>query len=409
MLEAFPQQSNSYTRREHWFALLLAASLTGVVLCRTHLLTDAHPAFALSIDHHKYLYMAQEPLTFHVAPFCWRILVPLLARALPFPLATNFLLISVVAVCLMGSGMVRLARNLGHTDTLAFSAASLLFTVGWATKFVLQDFWLPDALAFCLTVWAMVCLVERRTLAFVVLLTVGVCVKESVFFVGPLCFHFLPEELRGWRRWKRTLQMLLPAVLTIAALHGAIPARNSDAAYMASLPQQLRDVQPGLHSYAPGELFALNGAPRLQHVTLHDLSRYTLGTFGVLMVALPCLAARNRHVLWQFAPFLLLVYAQILFASNVERLAAAGFPVFILMAMNGLESVQKHFALPEWLLVLLPLPFVALILIDIDRKQAPLAVQGGLFCGLVVTLIGWHLLARKFPLNSKAARSDTSK
>jgi hypothetical protein len=52
--------------------------LTLIIFSRTELFIESHQDFIKPWDHHKYIFMAQHPMQFHIAPFCWRIVQLLL-------------------------------------------------------------------------------------------------------------------------------------------------------------------------------------------------------------------------------------------------------------------------------------------------------------------------------------------
>src|SRR5207249_9916137 len=96
------------------------------LLTRTTRLTPSHPYFTLAWDHHKYIEMARrDPFDFHIAPFGWRVLNPLLARILPFDLETNFTILSFTALWLTAVLTYYMLRRLGFSSYIAF--AGLLF------------------------------------------------------------------------------------------------------------------------------------------------------------------------------------------------------------------------------------------------------------------------------------------
>ncbi|HVP13219.1 MAG TPA: hypothetical protein VMV94_18740, partial [Phycisphaerae bacterium] len=109
-----------------------------------------------------------------------------MAKVLPFKTQTNFLVITFASLWATGLGMYWLARALGKSRVLAMFAMLTFFSVGWATKYAVFDFWLPDPAALAITTLAMCCLLTRRPAAFAVLLVLGALVKESVLFVAPL-------------------------------------------------------------------------------------------------------------------------------------------------------------------------------------------------------------------------------
>jgi len=165
------------------FALLLTEALW----LRTARLTIGSRAFGRAGDHHVYLLMATtHAFSFHIAPYCWRVVVPLAARSLPFDAQTDFEVIAFAAVSLTGAAVYFLVARLGFSPARAGASMVLYFSLGWATKYNLRDFWLTDGAAILFVVLALLCLLTRRWALLTLVLAVGVAVKESVIFVAPL-------------------------------------------------------------------------------------------------------------------------------------------------------------------------------------------------------------------------------
>jgi hypothetical protein len=333
------------------WALVLSLLLTGGLVLRTGLMTTDHPDFPMPWDHHKYLWMAAEnPLGFHIAPFCWRVLVPCLARSLPFGLQWSFLLIAFAGVSMTGAIIYSLARELFAASSFGFIAMLMYFSLGWAGKFALHDFWLPDAVSFLFIALGIHAILTRRDALFVLTLALGVLVKESVIFVAPLYYTLRTSRLVDPGLFKRCVLLTLPAIVVLISVRALIPSLNNDPGYLSTLPATARMVQDGVSSYDYVDLFTSIGLRRLRDLSVDDLYSYTIGTFGAVLL-LPLFAWRRSGVLFlRFLPFLALVYAQLLFAVNDERLLVAAFPAVILMALAGVDALVVKLSIrPAWL------------------------------------------------------------
>src|SRR5271169_2519084 len=87
--------------RELVAIVLMCVAMLGMVYLRTYRITRADDVFRQPYDHHKFIYMAEHnALDFHIAPFCWRLLNPLLASWLPFHTDTNFLVLMLAEILL---------------------------------------------------------------------------------------------------------------------------------------------------------------------------------------------------------------------------------------------------------------------------------------------------------------------
>lgn len=117
---------------------------------------------------------------------------------------------------------------------------------------------------------------------------------------------------------KRGLWLSMPAVLTLILLHILIRTQPSDYSLLSA---------------------ALKVTPwRVQTFGSGALLSWTVGTFGLLFV-LPFGTRRNIQHCARFAPFILLVYAQLILANNTERLLVDAFPAFLIMS---LETVRRY-------------------------------------------------------------------
>lgn len=361
--------------KQRWQEFIIVMSvaflITVILLLRTPLMTSGHPDFSKPWDHHKYIEMAvRDPLDFHIAPFCWRILVPLLAKILPFSLEWSFLLISFTGIWLTGVTMYYIAKQFFSVTSYAAIGLITFFSLGWATKFPLSDFWLPDALSFLFVALGIYGILAKRDGLFLAVTVLGVCIKESVIFIAPLYYTLNARQLIDWQALKKGVLMTLPAVVALGTIRVMVPAMNENLEYISSLPDSLAVVQNGASSYDYWQLLRSIGIERFRHLSLGDLATYSFGTFGVLVMLLPFFALRKNSLLfWKFIPFFLLGYAQLLFAVNNERLIVLCFPAMILLALNGVASIAERLSLSVVLLLPLPLLFLALTIAGVGNLE----------------------------------------
>jgi hypothetical protein len=233
-------------------------------------------------------------------------------------------------------------------------AIPMFLSLAWGPRFALFDFWRPDAAAFLIVTLAVRAALARRAGWLAAALAVGVLVKESVLFAGPLYYTLNAGRPVEARLLARCAAAMAPAVAVLAAVRLTIPALNADAGYMATVPfAAWTDA-----SYGYWTLLGTVGRWRLLRLSAADVWTYTVGTFGVAPVLLACLAPRDNAVrLVRFLPFLALVYAQILFAMNIQRLLVLAFPAVIPLALDGLRTLARHWRLP--VAALLPVPLAS--------------------------------------------------
>jgi hypothetical protein len=356
---------------------VLATLTTLTWLLSGERLTYSYFAFSEPWDHHKYLAMASGGIgDFHIAPFCWRIGKPLLAKALPFEYQTAFIVISVASVALIAILVYELARAYGHSASLAVAGMLLFMSLEWGPKFFLFDFWLPDSLAALLMTAAILAAARRSQFMFAALLVAGVMVKESMLFVAPLYYTLNARRVIDSRLGLRAAALALPAVATLIAIRLLIPAWNDDPDYIATLDIQLWNVQDGSPIYHYVDEFRAEGLPRFQRFDRRTVASYTFYSFGPALVLLPLLAVRkNLPLIVRFSPFLLLVATPMLFAQDTERFLVLAFPAVILMALNGMAAAAERLHVPEAWMLPIPIGLLGLQLSYDTRFFVPPLLQ----------------------------------
>lgn len=280
---------------EYVVVVVIAFVLTAVVLCRANIISYEHPDFPKAWDHHKYIRMTEGgPFDFHIAPFCWRIATPLFARMLPFSTETNFLVISFISVWMTGVLIYALARKFSFSRFYAFIAVLMYYSLRWAARFDLQDFWLPDALASCLILLSMYSIVAQKELLLMLTLFFGVAVKESVLFVAPLYYTMNATKPFDFKLVRNALFLIAPSIVLLVAIRLLVPQMNNDEHYLSSIPQNLRSGWGVSGEYNYWSL--MRNVVQLRTKTFfYDLPRgYSLGTFGVMLTVLPFLELKNN-------------------------------------------------------------------------------------------------------------------
>ncbi len=325
---------------------------------RTDRLTVLHPYFAKAWDHHKYIEMATHPFALHIAPFCWRILVPLLAWLLPFGLQRNFTILAFCALFLTAIVFYFVLRQWGFSHRVALMGILFFLALGWATRLNTFDFWQTDAAGFLFTVIALWGIFAGRDLVFLAALVVGVTARESVIFVAPLYYTFHARRVFDKRVLGRTLALVSLPVLVLVLIRIAIPPWNGNPAYMATLPETLREDPYNLVT-----LFRNIGLPRLQGVSYGMFIDDICVTFGVSLVFLPLFAKKNRFLFVKFAPFLVLCLAPLLLAVNTNRLVVNAFPAVIILALEGILAIAEVTGTSPDLFLPLPLLLLVMLLV----------------------------------------------
>jgi len=370
--------------------LLLSLFLTGSMLLSTNLLTPSNPEFDQPWDHHKYIYMAeQDPLDFHIAPFCWRILNPLLAKWLPFDLQSNFLLITFTGIWITGVAVFFLANRFTNSVAFGFVGMLIYFSLGWAVKYGLYNFWLPDSFSMMLMIVAIYGILTKNDYLFMFFSLIGVGFKEGVIFVTPLYYTLNTDRFYNWRLIRKNVFLALPVVVFLIIIRILIPPLNDDLKYLSTLPDTLKIVQEGVSTYNYGALVKMIGLQRLNTLTIKSVYDYSIGTFGVWLVFLPLVCIRkNSQLFVRLLPFLLLVYAQPLFAINTRRLLIIGFPALLLLALNGAKTVSERLQINPLFFAFFSFLYVILNLISPDFMP-PIFLQLSVLGSFLLLIFTW--------------------
>ena len=316
----------------------MAGTYLLLLLARTDVLLPGHPNWTRPWDHQKYLLMAEQPFELRIAPFSWRVLGPLLSWVLPFPTTTSARVVGFVALWATAVAVFVLLRRLGFDDLAAGAGMLLLLTVGWATGYLLYNFWLPDGLALLCVVVLAIAAVDRRPLLFAAVLVVGVLAKEQVLLAAPLWWSLTTERLVDWRRLGQAALLAAPAVAVLVAVRLLLPAGNEDAAYLASLPIDLNayDTLPS----DPVSLYEKFQPVRQGYPWL--VAEWSVQVFGPLLLLALAAPRRSLDVLLRWSPLVVLALLQPLLASNTHRLVVLAVPAVVVMATTGLDALRDR-------------------------------------------------------------------
>lgn len=287
-------------------------------------------------DDYRYIAMALRPFSsdplVHDAPYCWRLLTPLIVHLLPLRVFSGFSLVTGASLVATTLGTMWFMREMGLPQPAAVAGGYAFVVLGPATGFTLWDYPLIDPLSFALLVLALVFAVRREGLWLVATLIVSAVAKETVLFAALFAIVWALEQ-RDWRFLRWAAGEFVASVVVLVALRVAIP---SEQPY--SLLAEMHRVSA---NYAP-TFFA--GWQRFVAATI--------GTWGLLLPLAvlqlfhsPRFAASPAWVLLFLASL-----AQIVIATNVERTVVYSFPVVIAAAAAEVEYLAARYQFSRWVI-----------------------------------------------------------
>ncbi len=355
-----------------------AALWLGLWLGAIHQVTKdgATPAGPIVHDAANYLRMVEHGPTAAIAPFCFRVGQPAIARALPLPATLALPLTSAVALWLAVLVWWRRARALGFsTESLLFAAAATASTQGWAGLFA--NPFLSDAAGHL-----------GNTLAWSAWLQGSIAAALLVALVGPL---FREQAASWWVLFALRGNVGAALGLTLASAVVLFTARHWPG--MPAPTEVLETARA---------VFATKGPTRIvgdAFAAFHGL--WLVAVLGVL--AMP--VERRRAVLPPLLLSLGVGAALCLVAVNTVRMLSFALPFVALAWASFAEALlpTRRRALVMFAVVLA----VGGLLWFPNRLwgASPKALQYVL--GAVVALVGAGLWRRRAHVAAPAARSPS--
>jgi hypothetical protein len=306
-------------------------------------------------DSETYVRMASRGglFTGGMAPFCFRILVPAIARLVPAELPISFELINQLSLWAAGTLLYCLlrARGLRHETALVGPCVLILSSF---TKFVLWYRFGVDQLALLAIVAVAWALSERRFKTAALLATIAVPGKESSLLLAPFTYGELAAipRLRN-RPLGRLLVMLLfwsGALAAFVVLRTSIP-RLSGVGVIVTItgwaqarlrsPKALCEVVLALpKTFGAIPLVALLAGRRWWPIVRRE--PYAAVTVGVFVLAAMFGASDYERVYFLAIPFVLLICLPLIEAFPLTPTQAA-------VALAAHVSLLDVFSPPDFM------------------------------------------------------------
>lgn len=298
------------------------------------------------IDHHKYVYMAENPLSLRTAPFCYRLLVPWVVSLLGLPTQIGFWIVSVAAMTLTSVMLYAAARATGLTDQYAVLSCVCFLAVGPAMRAAFAYYPTVDPAAWCLITIGMWAILRKHDLLLAGVILIGAFVKEPVFFLIALYYGWSAERVVDVRAALKVILLATGGVIAFLGLRMFLPALNNDSEYLLQMGESLTQVQLGTSRYEIMWLLEHIGSERLHQVmTLKFWYDMTLSVFGPLLLVCvwACVVCRDvRDMLLRSALFFLLCFLPIFVSRATVRMIVVAAPVLVLAEAWSLWRLAQH-------------------------------------------------------------------
>ncbi len=302
----------------------------------------------------------------------------MIVKALPLDAEEGFYALTFLCVAATGVALFYALSRMGLGGALSLAGMFTFFSLGWGPEYFLENFWLIDPLSYLLLALCVWAVAARRDALFAALLVLAALNKEAGIFALALFYGLRATGPLDFRVMGRTVLVGLPALLVLFGLRLGIP-----------------DVEPHYYSVLLMEVVP----KRLEEMTFPEaFGEYYLWTFGLVGGLLPLLSLASkegRRMAVRLLPFVLLVYAQLLFAQDTGRLLVFAFPAVAILLALGLKVLAKVAWVREVYLVPLPLVMFAANLRPRGVHDANLGLQALLLAlYLVAVFVAGRLFGR---------------
>ena len=311
--------------------LILALALVGVqaAYVAASLGWLHRPRQVRETDHAVYIEMARSPVGRAAVdpPFCARVGVPQLARALEragLDLNASFYLITNVGLVLFLLALHVQLGSLGFSPLLATLGTVLAALLPAAVRWYEYQYWMTDPACLFLVTLALGSLRSGREWPLPALGAVGMVVRETYLLV----FLAHAAWLLRRRRWPKAL--LRAALFALPGLATAAYVRLA----LVSCPED--DV---LATIADVIGF------RARHLLDNQLYFATLGSFGALLalaLAAPRLLTARFRQHPEEATLLVFAYASLAAANNTDRLLVYAAPALLPAALEPIRAAAAR-------------------------------------------------------------------
>ena len=311
--------------------LLITLCLAGQWLLHRQAREGYDRDFLPAYDAYAYVAMAEHPRYFTVAPWGYRILTPILVRAVPADVVRGFEVVTFAGLLASAVLLFAFLSRLGHDPVASLVAASLCVFLGPARD-VIEYPYLVEPVTLALEIAFLLALAGRGGAGVLALIAVlGALSKELHLLLVPLVF-FARAEPDGVRAaLRKTAIVGLAAVAATALLRtwtplgdAAVLGRPSLEAVLMAWRRDWPDTWRGtlMQGLTP---LALAGAclPRARSF----LRRYGYGLVVTLVVP--------------FAAFVNVGDSRVVFfGKNTERLLLYAIPFLIPLALHATSALR---------------------------------------------------------------------
>lgn len=279
-------------------------------------------------DHKYFIWMAENPsviLNNQIpAPWCYRILYPLIIWLLPFELIINFQIITYICTFLTGVVLYTIFRN-KFNSLLGLVGIIFYYSYDYTLYNQFYNIWIPDSLAHLLMALSFYAILNSNYKLYSFSLVIGVLTKEVILFTIPvfLLFELLKMEKIAPLQaeyLKKSFVGILPSIFIFFFVRILI------------IPSEHFDYIEKFQIYSSRFYDLLNPFWAYQNI---------IGIWGIPIVIFFVFNSCKGLAKWiiRYIPFMFIVYLQMFIAPTISRLLVIGFFPVILLSLSGMDNL----------------------------------------------------------------------
>jgi len=322
---------NIFFKIRYYLLLLLINLLLFIFTARFHLalIMEGYPGTISdpSGDAWYYYYMSISPFNPNIAaPFCYRILTPLIIYLLPINSITGYWIFTVICTVLTSFILFHFLKKLGFNNIYSY-CGSMLFIISIANFFLFYFTIFVDPLLYLL--FTLGCLIIlyidlekikglKEVFLISLILTLGIMNKENIILLIPM-YAMITKGHKGYK-FVKTIVVSIPPIITFILLRRFIPSSAVSFEQLCII-FHLENWPKSL--FAIIITFSLLWFPSLINIYRGKIN-----------------AKYNRFL--KYSTLMIPVFAlQIALATDIYRNVFLGFPIIIPAALGIVFSIEK--------------------------------------------------------------------
>jgi hypothetical protein len=286
-----------------------------------------------------YLDMAKEPFNISGnidAPACYRILYPILSYFLSLltsiPINLCFYIINIICFFISGILLYLIIIKTFNNEYIGWIGLLLFFSLRFGLKYHSFSWNGTDSMAFLFSLVCFYFILDKnilnRKIYYIIFNSLGILVKESLLFI--ISVYICYELVNNKEKYNfKSIFILFCSCIPILIVF---------------LLSRILIIPANSYSYI--DLFFRYGIEsRFDSLHFSLYYKISLGTWGILIPIFLLFNKREDIFKWikVFGIFIILSYSTILLAHDTCRLIMISFFPFILIALNGINNIDKKY------------------------------------------------------------------